>query len=332
MLLYTWSLGGSVSLPSGLTLTGPPGDDVDELADDRDGLFHFLQSHEIARVDVAGGHHRDFEVDGRGALAVPVVFEAEVRLVLAHVPPHPAGAGHRAGQTPGDRFIAAHGPDALGAVDEDAVLVQQLFHVLHRLGQRVVDELVDHPLEHRLVGQVHVEPPHPRPGGMEALAGHELDDVVDRLALVEAVQEGGEGAKIQAGGSDAKQVRLDAPQFTGDGAQHLAARRELDAHQPLRSAVPGEFVVDGAGVVHAVDDGDVLVVIKMFTQFLEAGVEVADVRRAAEDAFTVELEDESQGGVGGGVLGPKLRVQRLPPSPSGPAEKGIRSLEASERV
>ena len=105
-----------------------------ELADDGQALLHFFQSHQIAGIDVAGGHHRNLEIDGRGALAVPVVGEAEVGFVLADVAADAAGAGHRAGKAPGNGFLAADDADALGAIDENAVLVEQLLDVLGRGG------------------------------------------------------------------------------------------------------------------------------------------------------------------------------------------------------
>ena len=112
--------------------------------------------------------------------------------------------------------------DALRAVDEDAVLVQQLRDVVGGLGHLLVDEVLHHPHEGALVRQVHVQPADARPAGVETLAGHELDDVVDDFALVEAVEERGERAEVEPRRADAQQVRLNATEFAGDRAQHFA--------------------------------------------------------------------------------------------------------------
>ena len=109
----------------------------------------------------------------------------------------------------------------------------------------------------------------------------------------------------------------------------LRARRELDAHQLLGRPVPGELVVDRRRVVHPVDDRDVLVVVEVLAELLEAGVQVADVRRAMDDALAVEFEHEAQRRVRGRVL--RAEVER-PAIPSISAEQlGAVSLLVGRR-
>jgi hypothetical protein len=74
----------------------------------------------------------------------------------------------------------------------------------------------------------------------------------------------------------------------------LRARGELDAEQLLDRVVPRDVVHDRRDVVHPADRADVLVVVVMLAELLEARVEVADVRRAAGDALAVELEHEAE--------------------------------------
>ncbi len=107
---------------------------------------------------------------------------------------------------------------------------------------------------------------------------------------------------------------LDSGEFGADGADGLAARGQLEAEQPLHGRVPGDVVGNGRDVVHAVGDDHVLVVIQVLAELLEPAVQIADVRRAGDDAFAVELEDEVERGVGGGVLwaeveGPEVGVE-----------------------
>ena len=51
--------------------------------------------------------------------------------------------------------------------------------------------------------------------------------------------------------------------------------------------------VDGGRVVHAVDDGDVLVVVEVFAELFESAVEVADMGGALDDSFAVEFQDQA---------------------------------------
>ena len=272
-------------------------------------LFHLLQSHEISGIDVAGGHDRDFEIDGRRPLPVPVVLEAEIRLILADVARArrrrgPSGrSGSRRSLLP--RVIA---PTPLVRSMKMRFLFSSFSTSSAALGIVFVDELLHHPLEDGFIRQIHVEPPYPRPTGVEALAGHVFDDVVDHFAFVEAVKERGERAQIQPRRADAKQMRLDPPQLASDRAQHLASRRQFDPHQLFGRAMPRQFVVDRRGIIHPIDDRDVLVVIEVLAELFEAAVQIADVRRALDDAFAVEFQDEAQRRVGRGVL--RAEIQR----------------------
>src|SRR5690606_18889294 len=111
-----------------------------------------------------------------------------------------------------------------------------------------------------------------RPVGVEALARDVLDDVVDELALVEAVEEAREGAGVERRRADAEQVALDAAEFAEDRPDNLAARREVDVEERLDRVVPGEIIQDRRRVLHAARRADVLVVVVMLGKLLEARV------------------------------------------------------------
>ena len=123
---------------------------------------------------------------------------------------------------------------------------------------------------------------------------------------IEAVEKGGECAKVQAGGADAEQMRLNAAQFAGDGAEDFAAWGKFDSHQLFGGAVPGELVVDGGGVIHPIDDGYILIVVEMFPELFEAAMEITDVGRYAENSLAVEFEDETKGCVRCWMLRPEI--------------------------
>ncbi|XHC25835.1 hypothetical protein ABWH91_00220 [Phycisphaerales bacterium ac7] len=157
---------------------------------------------------------------------------------------------------------------------------------------------------------------------MVALAGDEVADVVDAFALVEAVEEGGEAAEVEGRGPAAQEVVLDAGELGHDGPEDLAAGGDVDVEEFLDGVVPADIVGDRAQIVHPADDRDVLVVVHVLGQLLEARVQVADVGGAAGDPLAVEFEDEAEGGVGRGVL--RAEVER-------PAVAGVDvSLEVVE--
>ena len=91
-------------------------------------------------------------------------------------------------------------------------------------------------------------------------------------------------------------------QFGSDDANRLAAGRNLDAHQLLDGHVPGHVVRDGRNVVHPVRDRHVLVVVELFAELLETGVQIADVRNRIDDPFAFELEHQAQGRMRGRML------------------------------
>ena len=100
---------------------------------------------------------------------------------------------------------------------------------------------------------------------------------------------------------------LDATDLAEDRPDHRRAGRQTDAEQPFDGEMPRDVVRDGTHVVHAADGADVLVVVVVLAELLEAAVQVADVRRAAGDPLAVELEHESKRGVGGRVLGAEVQ-------------------------
>ena len=70
--------------------------------------------------------------------------------------------------------------------------------------------------------------------------------------------------------------------------------------------VPSDFVGHRRNVVHAVDDGDVLVEVQYFAKLFEATVQEADIGFGIHDHFTIELQYQTQSGVRGRVLWTKI--------------------------
>ncbi len=136
----------------------------------------------------------------------------------------------------------------------------------------------------------------------EPRAAERLDEVVDGLALAQAVDHRREGADVHRHRADRDEVRGDAAELAGDGAEPLGPGRHLDLEEPLdrdRVALVREHrrdVVDAVGVRHEPRvAGDL-------ADLLDGPVQVADVRDGLLHDLAVGLDDEVDDAVGGGVL------------------------------
>ena len=115
-----------------------------------------------------------------------------------------------------------------------------------------------------------------------------------------------EGPHVQPHRPQAEQVVGQPRQLGDDDADVLAAPGRLDPQQLLDRLVPGDVVGHRRDVVHAVGDGDVLVVVQRFAELLEAGVQVADVGHGLDDPLAFQLQHQPQGGVRGRMLGAEV--------------------------
>ena len=136
----------------------------------------------------------------------------------------------------------------------------------------------------------------------ESRTAERLEDVVDHLALIERVEEEGEGTGVEADGAVGKEMVADAGQLRDDRADRPAAGREIDAEQFLHGVVPGHVVGHRGDVVHAVGDRHILVVREVLTDLLKARMQVAHFRHGVDDPLAVEFEHEPQRGVRRRVL------------------------------
>ena len=114
------------------------------------------------------------------------------------------------------------------------------------------------------------------------------------FALIKGVEEERERPDVEPHRPGAEQVIADAGQLGDDRADVLAARRDLDAQQLLDRAVPGHVVGHRRDVVHPVGDRDILVVVEVLADLLEAAVQIADVGHRIDDALAVELQHQPQ--------------------------------------
>src|SRR4029077_6327102 len=87
----------------------------------------------------------------------------------------------------------------------------------------------------------------------EAGAAAPLEEVQDALAVAEAVEEGREGADVEAVGADGDEVGGDAVELRDEDAEWTAFGRVLTlGREPLDRQREAELVVHRGKVVHAV--------------------------------------------------------------------------------
>ena len=129
---------------------------------------------------------------------------------------------------------------------------------------------------------------------MKPLARRVLDDVVNLLALLEAIQKRRERTQVERRRADVEQMIVQPHQLGQNRPQILAPRRQLDAQQLLDRMMPGDLVRQRRDVVHPVDDRHVLIEVEMLAQLLEPAVQIADVRHRIDDPLAVERQHEPQ--------------------------------------
>ena len=234
------------------------GDVLDRLTEDLQALAHLLHADEVAGIAIAGGSAADLEV---------VIGVGKVGLVLPQVTGDAAGAGHGACGAAVDRLLLREHADALRAVDEDPVAGQQPFHVVERLGEGAEEgaDLLDHQ-RREIMG----DPADPGVAVGEPGSAERLENVVDHLALVEAVEEEGERSRVEPHRAVAEEVVTDPGQFGDDRADHLATWRQIDPQERLHGVVPGDVVGHRRDVVHPVGDRHVLVEREVLADLLKA--------------------------------------------------------------
>jgi|GEM_PF-3111493 len=135
-----------------------------------------------------------------------------------------------------------------------------------------------------------------------ALAADGFEDAEDIFALAEAVEEDGEGADVHGVGAEPDEMRLDAGELVEEDAEVLGALGDFEVEELLNSQGVGEVVGHRAEIVDAVGEGSDLGVELGLAGFLDAGVEVADVRSERDDGLAVDFEDKAEDTVGGRML------------------------------
>ena len=193
--------------------------------------------------------------------------------------------------------------DALGAAHPDAVVGEQVFVLVDAAGEDV-DERLDAlvPAARRLQGQ----PANAEVAGHHALAAEHFEDLEDLLALAEAVEEHGHGADIERVRTQPHQMAVETRQFGEHDAHPLGLRRDLQLQQLFHRQAPAQIHGERRQVIHAVRQGDRLLIGLDFEFLFDAGMQKTDVRLAEDDCFAIQFQQQAQHAVRGRVLRPHV--------------------------
>ena len=198
--------------------------------------------------------------------------------------------------------------DALGPAEPDRVLRQHALVLVHLPGE-AIEEGVDGVVE--AVWQVLAEAADADVAREQAEAREHLVDVEQQLPLAEAVHHHRDGADFHPVGAEPHQMARDALQFRDQDADVLHALGHLDAEQLLHRQHVGQGVGLRPEVVHALDERHDLLPLLLLGRLLDARVQVADRGLGAHDLLAIELDDEAQHAMGGGVLRPHVHRHRF---------------------
>src|SRR5690625_4185885 len=189
--------------------------------------------------------------------------------------------------------------NTLGAIHKDLVAHEGGVVLLDH-GREVFQELPYGRFE--IVGDVPVEATDPEVAVVHAHAGDHLEDLEDLLALPVRVEVRRQSADVEQAGTEEEQVTGDPVQFGEDDPDALGPFGHLGVHELLDRQDVGEVVAKAVQVIHPVGVGDALLVGAVLHGLLETGVQVTYLRLDRNDPFAVEVDDEAQDAVCGGVL------------------------------
>ena len=115
--------------------------------------------------------------------------------------------------------------------------------------------------------------------GHHALAGEHFENAQNLFALAEAVEEHAHRADVDGVRAQPHQVAVEARQLGQHHAHPLRLRRNLQPEQLLHRQAVAQIVRERRQVIDAVGQRDRLLVGLDLEFLLDAGVQIADVRR-----------------------------------------------------
>ena len=146
---------------------------------------------------------------------------------------------------------------------------------------------------------------------MHAKARDPLNDLVAPLAVAEGIEHRRHRAQVLQVGAEKQQVAGNAEHFRHHHPNRLHPVRHLDAGQLFGRQHIGQVIHHPAGVVNAVGVGDEAMPGLALGHFLRTPVVIADIRDAVDNFLTIQLQHNTEGTMGGGMVGTKVQEHEL---------------------
>ena len=133
-------------------------------------------------------------------------------------------------------------------------------------------------------------------------AGDGLEDGLDSLPPPEANHGRSHSPGIQSHGRNEEQMAGYAVQLAQDNPHVLRSLRYFKTHQLFHGGAINQFIVEIGEVIHAVEQGNYLMVLLTLAQLLRTTVQVADVGLHIRDLLPINPQHHAEHPVGRRVL------------------------------
>jgi len=223
-----------------------------------------------------------------------------VGLVFSYVVGDAAAPEVGPGQPVVEGFVAGNHTDTLGPSQQQPVFVEEDLTLVQGSRESVAE--VSNPFGPAL-RHIRHHPADPGRGSRDPGAGVGLVKRIDPLSFLEGIEERSERPHIHGEGAEPEEMAEDPVQLHHDDPGELAALRHLNPHHGFHAHDMGAVVDEGRQIIHPVRQRDDLVPRPVLGKLFERGMEVSDVGRAFDHRLPVQLADEPEYPMSGGVLG-----------------------------
>ena len=141
----------------------------------------------------------------------------------------------------------------------------------------------------------------------QACAACHFKKIQNLFPVAKTIKEGGKCTDVDSVRADRDEVAGDSLQLRHNDADVFNSFGHLNFQQPFCCNNVGKFVVHRTNIIHPVNVGNHLLVIRhMLAMLLEASMQIANMRNYVDNNFAVNNELEPQHTMCGRMLGPHV--------------------------
>lgn len=287
---------------------------VQALVDDAKGLSELLHAAEVSVVAVTVGADGDIKLD----LVVGIV-----RLALSDIPWHTGATEHDTGKGEVKSLGGGNNSNTSQSLDPDTIVCQHLLGLVDTVAE-LSSPLVD--VVKKTDRNILVNTAGAHVGGVETGTGDTLVEFLESwsvlipnqvplatyhelLSLLKTPKEGSQSTNIHSVREDGHQVVENSSDLAKQGSDKLGSLGDLDIEKLLDTESKALLVGHHGDVVESVEVGESLEVGLVLDQLLGTSVKQTDVRIGSDDLLAIELENQTQHTVSGGML--RTEVDRV---------------------